>query len=121
MSSPLTTMITGRCPHCEKASIYSNVLSVRERCEVCGVVYKREDGNWTGAPVMAYVGTSVYLCVFLAWAWATGRLSEPGFEWTALISTSIVSLLLLRFAQGLWLGMLYDWGYIYEDEPDNDE
>ena len=38
-----------RCPRCGKGKLYSHGYTMYERCAVCGWVFEREEGYWTGA------------------------------------------------------------------------
>jgi len=41
--SPLKTGLRGRCPRCGKGRIFKGFLSLRDRCEVCGLSFDYAD------------------------------------------------------------------------------
>lgn len=116
MSTALQTLFTGRCPQCGEGRLFKGVLEMHPRCERCGAVFYRDPGSWTGATVLTYVGASAFAVVMLAALWATGRLREPGAEWIVLASVTAWVLLTLRPLKAFWVGLLYDWGYVYPDD-----
>lgn len=56
-----------RCPHCGRGALFTSMFAVRERCGVCGFVFKR--GNpayFSGAIFINYLlGAGATLAVFL--------------------------------------------------------
>lgn len=38
-ATPYAAGLTGRCPHCGKGKLYAGFLSLRPKCEVCGLDY----------------------------------------------------------------------------------
>lgn len=56
-----------RCPHCGRGAVFQSVFTVRDRCAVCGFVFKR--GNpayFSGAIFINYLlGAGATLAVFL--------------------------------------------------------
>lgn len=117
MSSSLLTMITGRCPRCHEGGIYSSVLGIQTRCASCGAVFMRDPGAWTGATAVAYMAGSVFAVLLILFMLATGRLMQPGSEFIIAPSVVAFQLLSFRFVKGFWVGMLFDMGYVYPDEP----
>jgi len=45
----LRRCLTLRCPACGKASIIHRAFQIAERCDNCGVSFKREEGFFVGA------------------------------------------------------------------------
>lgn len=121
MSSAVSTLFTGRCPHCQQGGIYKSVFELKPTCDVCGAVFYRDPGSWTGATVVTYMAASVWAIGGLIVLWATGTLQTKGTEWIVIGSTAVVSLLLFRFMKAFWVGLLHDWGQVYPDpEPEED-
>lgn len=119
--SAASTLFTGRCPHCHEAPIFKGVYAIEDRCPRCGVVFLRDEGNWIGATVVSYMLGSVWALGVLVFLWATGRIMERGIEYTVVGSTVVVLLVTFRLVKGFWVGLLYDWGYVYADEPEPDD
>ncbi len=56
----LCAVLKGLCPRCRAGKIYRRVLTMFERCPVCGLKYEREQGYFLGAMGVSYVlGLSV--------------------------------------------------------------
>jgi len=67
IKNSLVWCLTLQCPSCGRASVFERLFSVRETCESCGVVYKREEGFFVGALLIAVVTTElVILLAYLA-------------------------------------------------------
>ncbi len=115
--SALTTMVTGRCPQCDQGHVFDGFLSVRPKCEHCGVVFLRDAGSWTAGPVLSYMVGSVWFVGAAIVAVATGSIFDPGMNWILSGSTVVVVLVSMRPSKGLWVGMLHGAGLVYAD-PD---
>ncbi|MCC7364205.1 MAG: hypothetical protein IT303_07505 [Dehalococcoidia bacterium] len=50
----LAGIIRQRCPRCRKGPIFRGLMTTRERCTVCGLVYQREYGYFYGAMYASY-------------------------------------------------------------------
>jgi uncharacterized protein (DUF983 family) len=50
-----------RCPACGRARIFARLFQVKERCEACGAVFKREEGFFVGAIMVAVVSTEAVI------------------------------------------------------------
>ena len=50
----LLGIIRQRCPRCRKGPIYRGLMTMRERCNMCGLVYQREYGYFYGAMYASY-------------------------------------------------------------------
>jgi uncharacterized protein (DUF983 family) len=48
-----------RCPRCGRGKLYSHGYTMYERCVVCGWVFEREEGYWTGAMAVNLVATEI--------------------------------------------------------------
>ena len=61
LSKSLVWCLTLRCPACGASSIFARPFHVRERCESCGVIFKREEGFFVGAIMVAVVTTEAVI------------------------------------------------------------
>lgn len=82
-AAPLLRTILGfRCPHCGRGAVLTGLFSMRERCEVCGFVFKR--GNpayFSGAVFINYLlGAGATILLFLVILLATW----PNVPWNIL-------------------------------------
>lgn len=50
-----------RCPACGRARIFERLFKVKESCEACGVIFKREEGFFVGAIMVAVVTTEAVI------------------------------------------------------------
>ena len=50
-----------RCPACGHARIFEHLFKVKERCDACGVIFKREEGFFVGAIMVAVVTTELVI------------------------------------------------------------
>ncbi|MBV9544717.1 MAG: DUF983 domain-containing protein [Chloroflexi bacterium] len=84
-----------RCPRCFEGRVFRGLLSMYFACPVCGVVYGRENGYFTGAMIVSYllaVPLLGLLCLLVA------RLTG----WTAELVILESGLLFLPFAPALF-------------------
>lgn len=52
-----------RCPACGGSRIFTRPFQVKERCEVCRVIFKREEGFFVGAMMVAVVTTEMLIVI----------------------------------------------------------
>ena len=50
----LAAVLALRCPRCLRGRVWRSFLAMHERCPVCGLVFEREPGYFTGAMVVSY-------------------------------------------------------------------
>ncbi|MFN0006598.1 MAG: DUF983 domain-containing protein [Planctomycetota bacterium] len=48
-----------RCPQCGQGELFRRWARLHERCGVCGLVYRREQGAMTGSMYLAAVATEI--------------------------------------------------------------
>ena len=108
------TAILNQCPHCQQGRLFEGWLKLQPTCEVCGVRYERWAGAWTGPTVAGY-GVGAGTAVILTFSLSRLGLLVPGAEWGIGITSCLVILAAFRPLKAGWLGMMYDWGYIYAD------
>ena len=93
--SPFTTGLLCRCPRCGKGRLYRGFLTVRDRCDVCGLDFGFADSG--DGPAIFIILILGFITVFLA-LWVETRFEPPVsvhlMLWTPLILGG--SLLLLR-------------------------
>lgn len=115
MESWYVSMVLNRCPSCAEGQLFAGWLKLHETCPHCRARFERWPGSWTGPTVGAYgVGAIVGMLAFWI-AWRTGTIDAPYINWAIAGVAGAASLLAYRFAKGAWIGMMYDWGYVYAD------
>ncbi len=116
--SPVMSALTGRCPMCDEGRAFSGPLSMHSRCDVCGVVFDRDEGFWTGAVTLPYIIACFWVVSVLAIAFATGRIMDPALGWFVPVSTVAITGAMYPLSKRFWLGLYGEWGYLYPDpEP----
>ena len=63
-----------QCPVCGRASLVQRPFHVKHRCDVCGALFKREEGFFVGAIMANVVATEMFILV-------TYFVSAPGQVW----------------------------------------
>ena len=105
-SPPVIAGLTGRCPRCGKGRLFSGFLTLRPRCEVCGLDYSFADaGDGPAIFVILFAGFLV-----VGAALAVEVIYEPPFWlhavlWLPLIL--LVTLLPLRAVKGLLIALQF--------------
>ena len=116
MESWYVTAVLNRCPACHQGKLFEGYMKLRERCDVCDAQYERWSGLWTGPVVMGYAVGAFVALVLIAFLMATDNL-VPGAEiGIALVSCAVV-MATYRPVKAVYVGLLYDTGYIYADPP----
>ena len=104
--SPVIAGLTGRCPSCGKGSMFTGLLNLRPRCDVCGLDYSFADAG--DGPAVFVILIAGFLVV--GSALAVEVMFEPPFWlhavlWLPLIL--VVTLLPLRAMKGLLIALQY--------------
>jgi len=114
-----------RCPRCGKGRIFSGILTVAERCKVCGLDLRKQDaGDGPAVFVIFFLGVIFMPLVF----WLEFTFEPPWWLhmvlWTPLVI--IVAIALLRPMKGVLISQQFrhhasDTGLVdYSDSDDND-
>ncbi len=102
------------CPVCRRGRMSGSLLTLRDRCPHCGVVFERDPGEVTGGMAINMVASSIvgvavaiYGAVFSGW--------DVSLLVAAVVGVTLgFGLLFHRHARGLWVAVLYITGAIYE-------
>jgi uncharacterized protein (DUF983 family) len=106
-----------RCPNCEKGSISDGLFSIRERCEVCHVVYERRSGESVGASAIWMMGLPIVpLLLFFVLIVINDKFSTWILLGIPLLVTVLIGVLGYRHMRGLWIAFAYLTGGVYADE-----
>ena len=97
-----------RCPRCLEGMVWRRFLSMSAACPVCGLVFAREPGYFTGAMVVSYA-----IAVPLLGAIVIGLMTLGGLDAVpALVIGDLAYLVLVpfifRYSRVVWLH--FDWG-----------
>jgi uncharacterized protein (DUF983 family) len=95
-----------RCPKCQQPGLAKG-LDIEEHCPHCGHTMQPDEGDFTGAIVMAYCFLSVILgvlvtlaAIYLDWSLTVHLLVWIPFSIAFLLGT-------YRNWKGVWVGLLY--------------
>ena len=97
-----------RCPRCLEGKVWRRFLSMNIACPVCGLVFEREPGYFTGAMVVSYA-----IAVPALGAIVIGLMTIGGLDAVpALVIGDVAYLALVpfifRYSRVVWLH--FDWG-----------
>ncbi len=104
--SPLFTALHCRCPRCGEGKLYSGLLTVRERCAVCGLDLRAADtGDGPAVFVMFFLSIVV---VGLA-LWVEYAFSPPLWVHAVLwpLPTLALAIAVMRPAKALMVALQY--------------
>ena len=102
----LRAVLRERCPRCLEGRIWKSAFTMNTACPVCGLVFEREPGYFTGAMVVSYtIAVPTFGLIVIA-------LMVAGFDAVvALIAGGVVYLVLapsiFRYSRAIWLH--FDW------------
>jgi uncharacterized protein (DUF983 family) len=103
---PIMTGLACRCPRCGKGKLFQGFLSLRPRCEVCGLDYNFADaGDGPAVFVILIAGFIVVACALIV-----EFKYEPPFWVHALLWGPLIlatTLLPLRPMKGLMIALQY--------------
>ncbi len=104
--SPVVAGLTGRCPRCGKGKMFEGFLSLRPRCDQCGLDYSSMDSG--DGPAVFIILLAGFIVVFAALV--TEIVYQPPFWlhamlWLPLIL--VVTLLPLRPMKSLMVALQY--------------
>jgi uncharacterized protein (DUF983 family) len=117
---PIATGLAGRCPHCGKGKLFRGFLTLRERCEVCGLDYSFADaGDGPAVFVILFAGLIVVGAALIV-----EFLYQPPFWVHALLWGPLILITTLgplRPLKGLMIALQYhhkaEEGRLHHGEP----
>lgn len=98
----LAAMLTQRCPRCLHGPVFAGLFRMHARCPVCGLVFAREQGYFTGAMYLSYgLGLITTAPVWLPMALLGRSLGEVLLAASGLLIAG--SPWLFRYSRVLWM------------------
>ena len=69
-------VLADRCPQCGQGALFRRWARLHERCDVCGLVYRREAGSMIGSMYLSAIATEIVAAaiaigLFLGTSWST--------------------------------------------------
>lgn len=103
------------CPACGHGRMFRSLFKMNVRCPVCGIIFERDMGEVTGG--MAINVTVTSMGATIAAAYFALLTDIPALPLIGLLGAGTVAFALLfyRHARGLWAGILYLTGSMFED------
>ncbi|MGF1593185.1 MAG: DUF983 domain-containing protein [Kiloniellaceae bacterium] len=106
LPNAILTGLLCRCPRCGKGKIFSGILTVAERCNVCGLDLRKQDaGDGPAVFVIFFLGVIFMPLVF----WVEFTFEPPWWlhmvVWSPLVV--IVALALLRPMKGMLIAQQF--------------
>ena len=103
----LVAMLRLRCPRCLEGKVWRGFISMNAACPICGLVFEREPGYFTGAMVVSYL-----IAVPVLGAIVIGLMTIGGLDAVAALIIGDVAYLALvpfifRYSRVVWLH--FDW------------
>ncbi len=102
------------CPACQHGRMFRSRFTMNVRCPVCGIVFERGAGEFSGGMAINTVATSSVAVSGAALAFFTDMPVWPLIAALTLVSVAF-ALWFYRYARALWAGILYLTGSIRED------
>ena len=104
--SPYAAGFAGKCPRCGQGALFQNFLSLRDRCDQCGLDYSNADaGDGPAVFVIFIVGFLAVVVAIVArfvWYWSIGA----AFAVSA-VFTIVATLALLRPLKATLIALQY--------------
>ncbi len=102
------------CPACRHGRMFRSLFTMNVRCPVCGVIFERDAGEVTGGMAINAMLTSTLAVAGAVLAYVT---DIPIITLISVLGLVIIGfpLLFYRHARGLWTGILYLTGSMFED------
>lgn len=100
----LGAILAGRCPRCDRGTIFARGLRMNERCPACGLAFEREPGYFAGAMYVSY-GLALPIVFTLAMALS---FVFPSWSFERVIAVAAVLFLpsvplVFRYSRILWI------------------
>jgi uncharacterized protein (DUF983 family) len=96
-----------RCPNCGRGKAFETYFKLKDRCEVCGYSFYREEGYWTGAMIMNIAACEVW---FFALFVGTLLFTWPDIQWgpvliVALVTNGLLPVLFYPHSKTVWMAL----------------
>ena len=102
------------CPACHHGRMFRSRFKMNVRCPVCGVIFERDSGELLGGVAINGLLTSTLMFAGAFLAFFTDVPLGLLFAGLALFGV-LFACLFYRHARGLWVGIIYLTGSMFED------
>jgi len=102
----LSTILSLRCPVCEKGKIFHSYFDTPERCPSCGFYFMRENGYFLPHVAIGYsLIVTVTLSIWPLLKYGLGITSDAILLTTMILTGLVFGLWSIRYAKMLWLAL----------------
>jgi len=99
-----------RCPVCGRGKLFATYFRMKDVCDICGVGFSREHGQWVGSLDLNTFVVAFGLMIAAAFAPDWPLPVSLAFWGAAAI---VVPLVTFRFSRGLWTAIVHLTGGVY--------
>jgi uncharacterized protein (DUF983 family) len=103
----LRAIVASRCPRCLSGAVWRRTFTINVSCPVCGLLFEREPGYWTGAMVASYALGVPLLALLVVGIWALTRWDLAVALLIANLAFLVVAPIVWRYSRVVWLHL--DW------------
>lgn len=111
-------MLLQRCPVCLGSSVFKNYFELKDKCPNCSAVFERDKGSAILSAVISY-----FLVIILTLLSAIPILLNYGlFEGITFVFVGLVIIFIFvlhRPVKGLYLWILWCFGFVYPDRQNS--
>lgn len=102
------------CPACQHGQMFRSRFKMNVRCPACGVIFERDGGEVTGALA---INVTMTMGIALIGSIAAFSSEIPVLPLLSILSAIVIvfPLWFYRHARGLWIGIIYLTGSMFED------
>ena len=110
----LTQSLLLTCPACQRGRMFRSAFRMNVRCPACHVVFERDGGEITGALA---INVTLTMCIALSGSILAFSTDIPITTLLLALTAAIIifPLVFYRHARGLWIGIIYLTGSMFED------
>ena len=92
-----------RCPRCREGRVFAARFAMNDRCPVCGLLFMREPGYFTGAMYISYALALFTIVLFTLLLWSVAHLTiVKDVIWAVVLFLPLAPAVTL-FARILWI------------------
>lgn len=103
------------CPACQRGHMFRSRFRMNVRCPVCGVIFERDGGEITGGMAINSLVTCTIVFIGSGLAAIFTQISLLLLFLGIGLFALVFSVWFYRYARGLWVGIIYLTGSMFED------
>jgi uncharacterized protein (DUF983 family) len=99
-----------KCPVCGRGNLFATYFRMKDLCDLCGVGFAREHGQWVGSLDINTLLTAIVLMAGVGFGPLWPLATSLAVWCTAAVVFPIVS---FRFVRGVWTAIVHLTGGVY--------